>query len=91
MISDAVSCDRTGAGVPLSEGLLVADQSSGNWSFISRDAQDPRDYPVLLSKLIESPESLVDGIAHLFDKPWFDPVKFGEFFTRLRSQINLPT
>lgn len=83
-------CERTGADILLSDGWLVADASTGEWSFVSIDANEKAyDYHIELRELIKSPEAFVDWLAHLSEKTWFDPRKFFAFFERFREKNNL--
>ena len=83
-------CERTGSQIPLSNGFLVANAGTGDWSFISLDAEDRSyDYHIAISDLIKSPEALVDWMAHLNEKTWFKPTKFFEFFERFREKNKL--
>lgn len=83
-------CERTGEQLLLSDGWLIADASTGEWSFVSTDAEDHAyDYYIELRALLKSPEALVDWLAHLNEKSWFEPRKFFAFFERLRRENNL--
>lgn len=39
--------------------------------------------------LLKSPASLVDWMAHMGEKTWFQPKKFFEFMDRLRDDNDL--
>lgn len=83
-------CERTGNKILLSDGAFVAAPGSGEWSFISINAPEQHgDYCIAVAQIAKSPEALVDWIAHLNEKPWFDAKKFADFFTRLRQANNL--
>jgi hypothetical protein len=83
-------CERTNTEIKLSEGFFVANKSSGEWSFVAKAAPEgPRDYNVQVSRLVASPAALVDWMAHLNEKAWFQPKKFFEFFTAFRAKNNL--
>lgn len=84
------TCERTAKQVFLSDGFFVADPSTGEWSFVGVDAPERHgDYNVPVNDIIKSPEALVDWIAHLNEKTWFDPTKLADFFTRFRKANNL--
>ena len=89
MSNTKAKCERTGRLIPLSEGAYVAAPGTGEWAFIAADAEQPNDYAVPVARLSQSPESLVDWLAHMPEKPWFDPKKLVDFFTRLRNQNDL--
>jgi hypothetical protein len=62
-------CERTGNQIPLLDGFLVANAGTGEWSFISLDAEEHSyDYHIAISDFIKSPEALVDWMAHLNEK-----------------------
>jgi hypothetical protein len=83
-------CERTGQQILLVDGFLVANAATGEWSFISIDAEEHSyDYHVAISALIKSPEALVDWMAHLHEKSWFKPTKLFEFFERFREENSL--
>jgi hypothetical protein len=83
-------CERTGHQILLSDGFFVANAGTGEWSFISLDAEENSyDYHIAITALIKSPEALVDWMAHLNQKTWFKPSKFFEFFERFREENNL--
>lgn len=83
-------CERTNEAVFLSQGAFVADPGTGEWSFVSVQAPEEHgDYAVPVSAIVKSPEALVDWLAHLNEKTWFDPKKFIDFFTRFREANKL--
>ena len=83
-------CERTGQHTPLVDGYLVANIRTGQWSFVNVDADEYiSDYNFPITDLIKSPEALVDWMAHLDDKTWFDPYTFFEFFKRFRKDNHL--
>lgn len=83
-------CERTGRVIPLSEGAYVATPGTGEWTFIAADApEQPNDYAVPVERVSGSPEALVHWLALMSEKPWFDPKKLVDFFTRLRNQNRL--
>lgn len=90
MTAKMAKCEGTGNEISLAEGFLVADVFTGQWKFVSISAPErPSDYSVRLRELVKSPEALVDWLAHLDEKTWFDPAKFFAFFTRLRRDNKL--
>lgn len=90
MDATTAKCERTGNKIPLSEGFFVADHTCGEWSFVSTDAPEKHgDYNVPVDDICKSPEALVDWIAHLNEKSWFDAKKFADFFARFRKENNL--
>ena len=90
MSNAQAKCERTGKVIPLSEGAYVATAGTGEWAFVAADAPDQQgDYSVAVASLSKSPEALVDWVAHLNEKSWFDPKKLADFFTRFRKQNNL--
>ncbi len=90
MKSETATCERTGNKLPLAEGFFVATPGTGEWVFICKDAPEHHsDYSVLVGDLVKSPESLIDWMAHLNEKTWFNSKKFFDFFTRLRKENNL--
>ena len=79
-------CERTEKRIPLSDGFFVANPGNGEWSFVSKDAPERRaDYNIAVANIIKTPEALVDWMAHLNEKTWFDARKFMDFFTRFRK------
>lgn len=83
-------CERTGNEVLLSDGYFVAETDKGEWFFVSIDAPERHgDYNISVSSLTKSPEALIDWLAHLEDKTWFNSNKFVSFFSRLRANNNL--
>ena len=90
MNSKTAKCERTGQEVTISNGFFVASKETGLWSFISKDAPEmPRDYSILVKDIVKSPEALIDWMANLNEKPWFDANKLMEFFTRFRKDNHL--
>lgn len=82
-------CERTDRKVLLSEGFFVAYPGTGEWSFISVDAPEQHgDYWIAVQDIVKSPEALVDWMAHLNEKSWFNAKKFADFFTRFRKENN---
>ena len=70
----------TGHKIPLGDGFFVADPSTGEWSFVSVDAPVRRgDYNLSVACIVKSPAALVDWIAQLNGKTWFDSKKFVDF------------
>lgn len=83
-------CDRTNKEILLSDGYFVANPLTGDWSFTSIDApQNATDYNIPVSSICKSPASLVDWLAHLNEKSWFDSAKFMDFFKRFRQKNKL--
>ena len=83
-------CERTGHQILLSDGFLVANAGTGEWSFISLDAEEKSyDYHIAIAEFTKSPEALVDWMAHLNEKTWFKPTEFFDFFERFREDNNL--
>lgn len=90
MTTTLVACEKTGKKILLLEGYFVADPNTGNWSFVSADAPEASgEYDVAVTKLVKSPEALVDWMAHLNEKTWFVPQKFFDFFTKFRKANKL--
>lgn len=87
MTAKTAKCERTGNEIHLSEGFLVADNKTGEWSFVSAAAPEWRgDYSIPVFDVCKSPEAFVDWMAHLNEKSWFSSKKFADFFTRLRKE-----
>jgi hypothetical protein len=83
-------CERSGEQILLSDGWIVCNAPTGEWSFVSIDANENTfDYHVELTALVKSPEALVDWLAHIGEKTWFKPEKFFEFFKKFRKENNL--
>lgn len=83
-------CERTGKTLPLTEGAFVAAPGTAEWSFISVTAPEQHgDYCIPVAAMVKSPEALVDWIAQINEKTWFDAKKFADFFTRFRRANNL--
>ena len=84
------NCERTGHPILLSDGFLVANAATGDWSFLSLDAEEESyNYYIAIAELTKSPEALVDWMAHLNEKSWFKQPKFFDFFERFRRENNL--
>lgn len=85
-----VTCDRTGKSIPLEEGFIVARPDTGEWSFLCADAPEKLgDYSIPIRKMVSSPEELIDWLAHLSEKAWFQEDKFFSLFKRLRNRPHL--
>ena len=83
-------CERTNNQILLSDGSLVCNASTGEWSFVSNDAESHNfDYKIELNRIVKSPEALIDWMAHLQEKSWFSSTKFFQFFDRFRRENNL--
>ena len=86
----SAKCERKGEDVPLGNGFLVASTETGVWSFVSLDAPEVHgDYSIPVKDIVKSPEALVDWMAHLNEKSWFDANKLFDFFTRFRKDNDL--
>lgn len=84
------TCERTGQEVPLNDGFFAANRSTGEWSFVCIDAPELSDeYNIRVAHIVKSPEALIDWIAHLNEKTWFDAKKFCDFMTRCRRSNEL--
>ena len=89
-MSKTAKCERTGKEIPISDGFFTANPSTGEWEFISKGApQKSGEYNIPVADLIKSPEALCDWLAHISEKPWFDPAKFFDFFRRFRKANGL--
>lgn len=83
-------CELTGNEILLSDGFFVADTATSEWSFVSPDVpENLGEYSIGVSSLIKSPEALIDWMAHLEEKTWFNAIKFIKFFSRVRAKNNL--
>lgn len=83
-------CQATGAQIPLDKGFLVGNSHTGEWSFQSSQAPEKMaDYAIPLGDVAASPQGLVDWLAHLREKSWFDPAKFFDFMVSFRRENNL--
>ena len=90
MKSATARCERSGRELLLSDGAFVANTSSRQWYFVAADeVRAEGEYPVPVSALLKSPETFIDWMAHLQEKPWFDGPSFLEFFSRLRRHANV--
>lgn len=90
MSSKTAKCERTGKEIPISDGFFVADFTTGEWSFTSAGSSEKYgDYDVPADDICKSPEALIDWMAHLNEKTWFDAKKFVGFFTRFREENNI--
>ena len=86
----SAKCERTGKQVSLADGFFIADPRSGEWSFVSKEAPErSTEYIVPIASIVRAPEALVDWMAHLNEKTWFDARKFMDFFTRFRRDNGL--
>lgn len=84
------TCERTGNSIRLSDGFFTFNKRTKDWLFLSADAPEKAgDYNIEVSQLVKSPEALVDWIAHLSGKSWFDAKKFCDFFVRFRKENGL--
>lgn len=71
---------ETGHKIPLGDGFFIAEPSTREWSFVSVGAfVRYRDYNLSVAGIVKSPEALVDWIAQLNDKTWFDSKTFVDF------------
>jgi len=92
-----IACEHSGIKIPLSEGVMACNcgpdvkiKDGGVWVFLCKKAADKSCYYTIeIAELIKSPEALVDWLAHLNEKGWFDAKKFINFFTRLRNENGL--
>jgi hypothetical protein len=90
MANATAKCERTGKDISLRDGFFTADPFTGEWSFVGKDAPEKSgEYNVAVDDLLSSPKSLVDWLAHLHEKTWFDPEKFFQFFERFRESNGL--
>ena len=90
MKSKTATCERNGQEIPIDNGFFVASTKTGVWSFISVDAPEVHsDYFIPVKDIVKSPEALVDWMAHLNEKSWFDANKLLDFFTRFRKDNDL--
>lgn len=89
MTGRTAKCDRTKREIKLLDGAFVAIVSTGEWSFVEAEAAEGYPYGIAIAQLMRSPEALIDFLAHINEKPWFDAVKFAYFFTRFRRENNL--
>lgn len=84
-----VKCQRTNLEIELNDGFFVSPGHGGEWEFISVDASSINDYSIAVKDLINTPEGLVDWLAHLSEKSWFSANKFFEFMYKFRAENKL--
>lgn len=84
-----VKCQRTDVEIELSDGFFASPGHTGEWEFVSVDAPSSNDYNIAVKNLINTPEGLVDWLAHLSEKTWFSADKFFEFMHKFRAENNL--
>ena len=81
-----VKCERTGKLIEIKDGFFASPNHSGDWEFVDRDAPSHNDYNIKVSDLTQTPEALIDWLAHLNEKTWFDPKKFFDFIQDFRNR-----
>jgi hypothetical protein len=85
-MAKTAKCERTGETVDLADGYFVGHFHTGEWQFNSRDApSEMHDYNVAVMQILGSPREFCDWMAHLYQKSWFDPNKFFQFFVRFKE------
>ena len=83
-------CEHTKERILLYDGCYVGNCKTGEWMFCSnKDADALGQYSIRVTELSERPEALLDWMAHLNEKAWFDPKKFFTFFKRFRKENSL--
>lgn len=84
-------CNFTKKKILLQDALLAADATNGEWFVCCQTEADKKQengfYVLKFSLLIKTPEEFIDSMALLNRKPWFDPQKFFNFFSKVRALI----
>lgn len=79
--------NRAKAKPDLDSGYFVCNIETGEWSFSEvAPAEFSNAYSFLVSDFVKNSKEVVDWMAQLAEKKWFDPAKFMQFFVRLRSE-----
>lgn len=89
-MSVKVKCENSGNEIDISEGFLTANQYTGQWKFTyDQNPEEQNNYYIYIGEIIESPEAFVDFLAHLRQKPWFNPDDFFDFILRFKQQNHI--
>lgn len=82
-----VNCDITGQPLNLNDGALVVNRNTGQWFFCSQEGEhqvpNKSNFPPLNN--INDQASLIELLAYLGNKPWFDAVQFFQKIGQLKS------
>lgn len=80
-------CEECGTQLAtLDDVFLVHRRSTGEWTIECSRHEDLSSYDVAGARFFCGGFELVDMLAHLSEKAWFEPQAFFECFVRLRSQ-----
>lgn len=91
-MTQTAKCQRTGKKIALIDGFFVCAMMNGDWRFVAADAEEgATEYHVKVSALVKDPATLIDWLATLNEKPWFDKIKFFDFITQLRKDNQIFT
>jgi hypothetical protein len=78
-------CDQCGKKLDLLKGWIsCSNKDAAEWAFVCKSCPEGF-YDIAASRFFRSTESMIDWLAHLKEKNWFDPRKFFEFMHRLRA------
>lgn len=78
--------ERSGREIKLTDGLFIANVSTGEWQFADTSGEED-DYAVVFTEdFLDSPASFVSSMANLSREHWFDAEKFFDFFERFQEE-----
>lgn len=78
-------CDITGKLISLNDGILVARTDTGQWLFCSPEGEQQVPNRTRFPPVYNLDQaSLIDILAYLSIKPWFDPIQFFQKIAQLR-------
>ena len=78
-------CDKTGKLISLNEGILVVRTDTGQWLFCSPEGEQQVPNRTRFPAVYNLDQaSLIDLLAYLGNKPWFDPIQFFQKIAQLK-------
>ncbi|WP_193085972.1 hypothetical protein [Halomonas sp. FME65] len=85
-MGNVVKCDVTGQPVSLNDGVLVVNRETGQWYFCSQEGEEqvPNKSSFPPVDRVVDQEGLIDLLAYLGNKPWFDPARFFQKIAQLK-------
>lgn len=85
-MGNVAKCDVTGQPVSLNDGVLVVNRETGEWYFCSQEGEqqvpNKSSFPPVDRAFDQ--EGLIDLLANLGEKPWFDPARFFQKIVQLK-------
>ena len=84
---NVVKCDVTGQCLSLNDGFLVVRKDTGQWYYCSQEGVEHVPNRAIFPSLqyVNDQASLIELLAYLGNKPWFDAVQFFQKIGQLKS------